>query len=767
MIPFNKRHAFNHQNLSILLKGKQKEKLFDSFKKCNMKSYAVTHIQKNQSLNIMKIAQNQAMNMNPKIMNQHTFNPHSMKIHNENKILQDLNKIQNSFLRSNYSTSENTEQHQNQTTLSHNLYQFIQNHKDQLPIDSFKDIDAMIQMVLFQAHLIFRHSHNVQKWSQVYYELVGILHTNARIFSQISNPSQLTDDVTKDIENFKNTLFKICDLYANSEDQAQSAKKFEVSPQTEEEYNLPASDIEREMVGKFASLLIQDIIVSSLPTVTLNGQTEAEVDNLLNMIENQFLTKYSINNTQDTQSSLPKSLATVVMMRKAMALLRKQNYNESLDACEKAISIEENFAPSYIHRANIELYQEKFDDAVKDCDTGLKLEPNNADAHMVKALSYIKQEKYEDALNELNNVLQLAPGHVSAISRRSGVHFALGNVSQAILDIEQACTLQQQYYPGGGAMLQQSLQQVFGEMLYSFDSTKDAAIERLIIALFNKVTGNTSESLSYLNEAIEKLAERDASSQDNDDIEPVLYHQRGTLLFNLESNTRDAIDSMEKSLEKRQLLRSKYYLGLVLRDHGMALLNSFVSRYRSEPPERIPSFDTEPELEYSYNSLLESLQFLPVESHLKSLSSIGSIYVITDENDKAVDCFTQSIKSITDSYGTQDPNETPIYERNQHLRSELAAAYFNRGHVLHTKKTSLDEALEDYNEAIRLNSSNPLFYQYRSTLYKAQGEDEKARQDEEHYQNLTQRQQQRMQQYEELRKKYEQGDSSSNPPNQE
>jgi len=322
------------------------------------------------------------------------------------------------------------------------------------------------------------------------------------------------------------------------------------------------------------------------------------------------------------------------------------------------------------------------------------------------------------ALSDLNVLLEAHPSRFDALTKRAGLYFGEKKYDMGIIDVERAL-----YFNSNDV-------QVFSDVVFSFDCANDKYAEQLIVGLFNKTRGQTAEALKAFDEAI-KINPN----------EPTAYHQRGLLLYNFMNQAKDALEDFEAALQNRDKITSKDYMGILLQDYGMVVLNLFVSEYKEKAPEVVPTFETAPPLQRAFNSFSEAITYLPKQAQLKALSSIGSIHVIMNENEQGIETFTKALEMSK----PKDPSEI-----TRELRGDMAAALFNRAHVYHMKMLKHEEALKDYSAAIKLNPNNPLFYHYRSLLHIAMGNDELSKKDEDLAKKIQQRQEEAMMQMKQM-----------------
>ena len=362
---------------------------------------------------------------------------------------------------------------------------------------------------------------------------------------------------------------------------------------------------------------------------------------------------------------------------------------------------------------------EKPQESIEACNKTLSIEEGNMEAYLCRAVSYLKLGDTEKALTDLNTLLEAHPSRFDALTKRAAIYFSKKMYDSAILDVERAI-----YYNSNDV-------QVFTDIVMSFDCAADKCAEQIIVGLFNKTRNQIADAVKAFDEAI-KVNPDDAVS----------YHQRGLLQYNYMGDSKAALEDLQQAIDKRSSLTSETYTGILLQDYAMIVLNMFVAEYKDKAPDgNVPTFETSPALATAYSCFAESTTKMPAQAQLKAITSMGSIHILMNENEQGIELFTKAIE-------VAKPKTASGY--TPELRSEMAAAYFNRAHVYHMKIINNELALKDYDMAIKLNPNNPLFYHYRSMLHIHMGNDELAKKDEDTAKKITERQQERIKQMQKL-----------------
>ena len=80
-------------------------------------------------------------------------------------------------------------------------------------------------------------------------------------------------------------------------------------------------------------------------------------------------------------------------------LLNSGKYNESIEAYNKAIELNQSYAVAWSHKGDALLNLSLFNESLDSYDKAIKLDPNFALAECCKGLALYLQGKYDDAIN--------------------------------------------------------------------------------------------------------------------------------------------------------------------------------------------------------------------------------------------------------------------------------------------------------------------------------------------------------------------------------
>jgi tetratricopeptide (TPR) repeat protein len=125
----------------------------------------------------------------------------------------------------------------------------------------------------------------------------------------------------------------------------------------------------------------------------------------------------------------------------ATQALRKREYREAIDYCDRALRIAADDALSYNERGAARSFLEQYDSAVADYTEALKLDPKLVRAWRNRGSVYCYLEKYQEAVADCTRAIELDPKYASAYQVRARAHRKLGNTGAASADEEKAAQL--------------------------------------------------------------------------------------------------------------------------------------------------------------------------------------------------------------------------------------------------------------------------------------------------------------------------------------
>jgi tetratricopeptide (TPR) repeat protein len=138
------------------------------------------------------------------------------------------------------------------------------------------------------------------------------------------------------------------------------------------------------------------------------------------------------NSTSETAESYRK---------KGEKLLIARNYQEAINAFDRAIDLDSNTASDYYYRA-FSLYQiNKLAPALRDLDRAIELKPDRADSYLRRGIVVAAMGDREAALTNYSRAIELNPQLAQAYLHRSLLRRELGDIEGANLDRATAVKL--------------------------------------------------------------------------------------------------------------------------------------------------------------------------------------------------------------------------------------------------------------------------------------------------------------------------------------
>jgi tetratricopeptide (TPR) repeat protein len=133
-------------------------------------------------------------------------------------------------------------------------------------------------------------------------------------------------------------------------------------------------------------------------------------------IETTYIIQLPLSTTNPTTSSPPTGTTTTTSTptaddwyKKGYALAKQGKYDDAIQAFDKAIQLNPNFANAWNNKGWILAKQGKYDDAIQACDKAIQLAPKNDSVWSIKGYALAKQGKYDDAIQAFDKAIQLDP----------------------------------------------------------------------------------------------------------------------------------------------------------------------------------------------------------------------------------------------------------------------------------------------------------------------------------------------------------------------
>ena len=143
--------------------------------------------------------------------------------------------------------------------------------------------------------------------------------------------------------------------------------------------------------------------------------------------------------TQEKYALAVDVLSAVDWNRKGYTLrFNGYNFKEAMNAFNKSIELDPNFALAYAGRAAIYCEWEMYEKALRESEQAVKLDPNNSFNLTVLGRSKIGLGKVEEGIEDLNRAIVLYPKNVFTYSNRSHGYYLLKKYDKALADADKA-----------------------------------------------------------------------------------------------------------------------------------------------------------------------------------------------------------------------------------------------------------------------------------------------------------------------------------------
>lgn len=139
---------------------------------------------------------------------------------------------------------------------------------------------------------------------------------------------------------------------------------------------------------------------------------------------------------QQVLSNDPAAVDAAYFIGEAYRL--EQKYSLAIQAYNKAIQIDPNFAPIYLGIARATLASDPTADVTDQLDKAIELDPNLAEAYLERAAFLIDRDKAESAMEDVNKAFSLLPDSPLVYMLRAQVYVALGQPDKALADAKKA-----------------------------------------------------------------------------------------------------------------------------------------------------------------------------------------------------------------------------------------------------------------------------------------------------------------------------------------
>ncbi len=451
----------------------------------------------------------------------------------------------------------------------------------------------------------------------------------------------------------------------------------------------------------------------------------------------------------DTALELNPDLVEIYVTRAGLNVFLGEAEDAIAD-CDAAIELNPDFLEAYINRAAANLSLEQYKDVIADCDVVLKINPDFEWAYNNRAAAHLSLEQYKDAVADCDVAIKLDPDLVQSYICRAMAKFGLDQHEAALADFDIALKLNpdsiEVYFCLGN--LKCELEDYAGA-IENFD--KMISINPEFSTFFNvyESRGKAKYCFGDYEGAIEDYNKViQANSKDYR-----TYNMRGLAKYHLGRSIANKGDDAEAT---------KYFLQAI-DDYmeGIKLDPEFAGYYKNiglakgklgDYKGMIEAYDNAIQLRPKDHVAYYSRGFAKYNLG-KSKADQGNIADAREYYKASIDDYTEAIKINPEYASTYNGRGWKKYMLGQleveHGDKEEANILFQAAvtdsdeairlnsdkpsapayHTRAAAKAALgnyDEAIEDFSEAIRINSDNALYYYERAQAKEAHGLHEEA-----------------------------------------
>ena len=344
-----------------------------------------------------------------------------------------------------------------------------------------------------------------------------------------------------------------------------------------------------------------------------------------------------------TEENYKKSILYTFGILKTQLLLKKGDYNESLQVIEDLFNLDIKTPRLYsliaMNQVNLEQYDEAFDTVAQ----GLNIDPTNAKLIQIKANILFKLHRYNDALDTINQAIELDPHFEEPDSPKNFVLkawilFYKDELNEALKIVNNAY----QKFPDLPDLKE------IGSLIYDLKGEPLGLVEKAEekgedISLYNKA--QLLKNIEKYDLALETINK--AINQDPEDA--LNYDMKAIILTEMECYD-EALENINKSIEmqpedqgfksiKEQILQrlALFNANQGKKEEAIEIIQKAIENYPDSK-----SYDVFGEilmLFKDYKKAIDKLEFAktrpftPVETYIK----LGKCYIELDQKEKALE----------------------------------------------------------------------------------------------------------------------------------
>ncbi|CAD8124907.1 unnamed protein product [Paramecium sonneborni] len=477
--------------------------------------------------------------------------------------------------------------------------------------------------------------------------------------------------------------------------------------------------------------------------------------------QKNYLDNFSTQAKQFCDIQIGKNLSNFIYIhQKAILLIKLRDYTgaEKLLQHNKNNNLENQ---QYVQTYAKFLYdQNALDESLQMWNHSLKIDPQNSYSHYFKGLTLFKQKNYEKALKSITKASQILPECVEFISCKAGVLLIIKQYEKAIQFYNKAISLspkQNFYYYYKANCLQQIGK--FEESLLNYDLAieiypwkadfylqKGQALEQygqLVKALeyYWKAIDLDSENEIYYLILARCLNLQNKQQEAKKILQKCLrsipssfrvFLELGALLLQ-QGNQKNAINSFEYSLKQSQNSSEiSYEITKHLYNQGLFnLAIQYINLAIEKDQNNQDYIILKAKLTANINNPQKALDYIEQNIHVKQnnpyyFSIKGYLLLQQNKINEALEFFDKTLKiypyeSEILTYSAECLQKLGRFNEslercNRSIQIKpLASSYNQKGITLKEMKRR-EEALDNYNLAIKMNPKEPLFYYHKGLL---------------------------------------------------
>ncbi len=252
----------------------------------------------------------------------------------------------------------------------------------------------------------------------------------------------------------------------------------------------------------------------------------------------------------------------VAWYKRAEALSILGQYNESIEAYNKALEMNASYAEAWKGKGLSLAVLSRYEESMTCFENAIEIDRRDAEAWNDKANVLYDMERYNESLECFDWAIGLNPKYIDALNNKGKALYDLGRYNESIECFDKAVEIDAKYAEAwnnkGSALYDLGR---FNESIECFDKGVDID-PRYSDAWYNK--GNALYKMSLLNESIEsfdRVIEIDPQNA-------IVWSNKGGVLFDL-GKSNESIEAYEIALElDPQLVGAWYNKGNVLYSQG-------------------------------------------------------------------------------------------------------------------------------------------------------------------------------------------------------